>query len=65
MVGGFVLAGTWRLRIVLAGIVVVGLIGAYLVSQHRPDSAAPPPHSDWIVPYGWLGSALCGGIAVV
>jgi hypothetical protein len=65
LVGGFLLTGTWRLRLLLAGVLVVGLAGAYLVSQHRPDSAASPPPSDWIVPYGWLGSLLSGGVAIV
>jgi hypothetical protein len=65
LLGALVLANTRRLRLVAAGVLVAGLAGTYVVSQHRPDSAASPPVSDWIVPYAWVASTLCAGFAVV
>jgi hypothetical protein len=63
--GAFILGRTWRQRLTMAGIFVVWLAGAYLVSQHRPDSIMPPPPADWIIPYAWLASAACGATFLI
>lgn len=69
MVFGFPLAGplvacvvllrSRRLRLAMGGGLVVALPVSYLVSQHRPDSVIPPPPSDWLVSYPWLGGLAC------
>jgi hypothetical protein len=64
-VAAFALSGTGKWRLVFAGALALGLVPAYLVSQHRPDSVMPPPWSDWIVPYAWLAALTCVGAALV